>query len=875
MQRLFLFLSIWIMLAHSGCSPSQEIKADYQALNDGWSVQSSEGLTVGGDVISTSGFNSQEWYNANIPATVFAVLRQNNLHTDIFMGDGMDKVDKTPFQKPWWYRKSFTVNKEEKATYQIQFEGINYKANIWMNGQQIATDKIVEGPFGRWSFDVSQHITDGENTLAVEVIPAVKGDLTIGFVDWNPSAPDNNMGLWRGVYLKKSGAVSLESPFVETKLTPDNDIAELTVSVLASNHSDKAVETTITVTTPELFNISQKVTIEAGKTSNVVFDAANFQALRIQNPKLWWPLNMGEPTLHNLTVTAKDGNSTSDELNSRYGIRQVEQYLTARGDKGFKINGKPTLIKGGGWVDDVFLADEDAKVKAQVEYTKHMNMNTIRLEGFWGKNNTLFDACDENGILLMIGWSCQWEWEAYCGRPELPFMMITGDEEMVRNTQAYVSQVKLLRNHPSVFLWVFGSDKLPLPKLEAMLHTEIGKVDPSRPLLSSCKNREVMTNDYLVSEVSGPVGVKMLGPYNYVPPVYWFIDTIAGGAYGFNTETGPGPQVSPLESILKMIPADKLWPINEMWDYHCGRHEFGTLSGWLKTFNARYGEAKDLETFAFKAQMANYEAMRPMFEAFQVNHGKSTGVIQWMLNSAWPEFYWQLYDYYLMPNGAFYGARKGCQPLNIVYHYSENAIYAVNEHLTAHNNLKAQIQLFDINSKEVYNEVKEISLDAESVIKLTSIPSNLKTGTTYFAALKLMDANEVTLADNFYWLSSKDDKMAWEKTTWVNTPMKDYADLKGINTMPKVSVSTSMTQREVAGKQEFKVKLENPNQSIAFFIELTLVDEESGQTLLPVFWSDNYVSLLSAETKELTATIANDVIGNRKAVLKVKGWNVN
>lgn len=871
-----LFTAALTMILFAGCNRTQRIASDHIPLNDGWTVQSSEGLESEGQTISTTAFDSKDWYKAQIPATVFAVLRQNNLHSDIFMADNMDKVDRAPFQKPWWYRKSFNIEKNKNTTYQLQFEGINYKADIWINGTQVESFKTVEGPFGRWSIDVSDNIANGENIVAIKVYPPQKGDLTIGFVDWNPAAPDNNMGLWRGVYLKESGNISLESPFVQTRLTSaENDQAELKVSVFATNHSDKATTASITVSTPNLFSVTRDINLEAGQTREIIFTAEENPSLRIKNPQLWWPVNMGEATLHTLVAEAKEDGNVSDCINSQYGIRQIEQYLTERGDKGFKINGKPTLIKGGGWVDDVFLADDDSKVKAQVEYVRHMNLNTIRLEGFWGKNKTLFEECDKNGILLMIGWSCQWEWEAYCGRPETPFMSITGHDEMVRNTRAYVDQVKYLRNHPSLFLWVFGSDKLPLPQLEKMLNDEIGKVDPSRPLLASCKNREVMTPDYFSSEVSGPVGVKMLGPYNYVPPVYWYVDTIAGGAYGFNTETGPGPQVTPLESIKKMIPEDKLWPINDMWNYHCGRHQFGSLDGFLKSFDTRYGKADDLETFAFKTQISNYEAMRPMFEAFLVNHGKSTGVIQWMLNSAWPEFYWQLYDYFLMPNGAFYGAKKGCQPLNIVYHYGENSIYVVNERLTSTGSMKATIRLFDISSKEIYNEIQEINMEAASVKMISKLPSNLRTGKTYFASLKLTDLSDNVVADNFYWLSSKPDIMDWNKTTWVNTPMKGYADLTGINKLPQVTINSTMEQSKTDDGQQFKVKLENPNPSIAFFTELTLLDEETGQTLLPVFWSDNYVSLTGNETKELTATIANEIIGNKRVALRVKGWNVN
>ncbi len=877
MRNLVIYLSVWIMLIQTGCQPSNGKTSDYQSLNQSWEVISSEAIEATGEQLSQAAFEGSGWYRGDIPATVFAILRQNNLHTNIFMGDSMDLVDKTPFQKPWWYRKTFNIEDAgDLAHYQLQFEGLNYKANIWLNGQLIADSTKVEGAFGRWNFDVTKYLTAGSNALAIEVIPPKKGDLTIGFVDWNPAAPDNNMGLWRGVYLKKTGAISLESPFVQTKLVgTDNNTANLTVSVYATNLDNQSRQTTIKVSTPQLFELSQQITLEAGETREIKFTSEAYPQLIIKNPALWWPLHMGEPVLHNLVVTAQDGRVASDELTSRYGIREVAQYLNANGDKGYKINGQPILIKGGGWVDDVFLSDDDEKVKAQVAYVKHMNMNTIRLEGFWGKNKTLYDACDENGILLMIGWSCQWEWEPYCGRPETNFMAITGEEEMLRHTQSYVDQVKYLRNHPSVFLWVFGSDKLPLPQLESMLNSAIGATDPSRPLLASCKYQDFGTDFYNTSEVSGPTGVKMLGPYNYVPPVYWYIDTIAGGAYGFNTETGPGPQVPPLESIKKMIPQDKLWPINDMWNYHCGRHEFGSLDHFMEAFNHRYGEAKDLETFAFKVQMSNYEAMRPMFEAFQVNHGKATGVIQWMLNSAWPEFYWQLYDYYLMPTGAFYGARKGCQPLNIVYHYGDHAIYLVNEHLQPYNDVKVQVQLFDTDSKEIYSETQTIHAQAASVAKVTTIPQELKLPATYFAALKLMDSKGELLADNFYWLSSKPDVMAFEKTRWVTTPSRSFADLTGLNNLPKLSIESSMKTIQGTDHQEFKVELRNPNLSIAFFIELSLVDEETGQTFLPVFWSDNYVSLTGHETKELTAKIPNCTIGNRKVALRIKGWNVN
>ena len=115
--------------------------------------------------------------------------------------------------------------------------------------------------------------------------------------------------------------------------------------------------------------------------------------------------------------------------------------------------------------------------------------------------------------------------------------------EMELISRSLRDQVVWLRNHPSVFLWVLASDVLPRPELENRYLVELAEVDPTRPSLASCGSA--------TSEVSGPTGVKMNGPYQWVPPNYWFLDRERGGAFGFNTETGPGPQPPPIESIRR------------------------------------------------------------------------------------------------------------------------------------------------------------------------------------------------------------------------------------------------------------------------------------------------------------------------------------
>lgn len=865
--------SLAIVLLAS-CASDEKVNYTTE-LNNDWQIQSADNVTVSGAEISQAAYQANNWVIGNIPATVMTILRENGEYPDLFMGDNIDKIDDNRFKQPWWYRKSFEVSHIDKdAFYQLRFEGLNYKANIWINGHVIGEASAVEGPFSRWTFEVTEYLIAGQNTIAVEVIPPVRGDLTIGFVDWNPAAPDQNMGLWRGVELIQSKSISIESPFVNTKLSRENwQDADLTITTLVTNHSEKAEIATITAVVEGIGVVTKDVELKGGESRDVSITATDNPLLSVKNARLWWPNNLGEPHMYNMTVTAKVNGYISQQIDTRFGIREIEEYWNEQGYKGWKVNGQPLTIKGAGWVDDMFLADSKEKVRAQVEYVKHMNLNCIRLEGFWGRDKTIYEAADENGLLIMVGWSCHWEWEPYCGRPETNFMAITGQEEIERHALSYRDQVLYLRNHPSVFLWVFGSDKLPVPELEAKLNDYITNVDASRPILAACKYQDFGTDHYNHSVVSGTTGVKMLGPYGYVPPVYWYIDTIAGGAYGFNTETGPGPQVPPVESIKKMIPADKLWPINDIWNFHCGRHQFGSLDRYLNSFNKRYGEANSLEEFAFKSQISNYEAIRPMFEAFQSNKYEATGVIQWMLNSAWPEMFWQLYDYYLMPNGAFYGTKKACEPLNAVFNYKDRNIYWVNDFNSVKENQTISVEVFDIDSKLLYSEKVLVNMDAHSSGLAFEMPHIDGLTSTYFVNLELFGEGNELVTNNFYWLSTKADEMLFEETTWVYTPPKDYANLQGLNTMPKVDVDATWTQRTDAEYTYFECQLVNTSNQIAFFIEAAVVDKTSDEVIVPVFWNDNYISIMPNETKTITAKIATSLLPDA-IDFRVEGWNL-
>jgi exo-1,4-beta-D-glucosaminidase len=514
----------------------------------------------------------------------------------------------------------------------------------------------------------------------------------------------------------------------------------------------------------------------------------------------------------------------------------------------------------------MFLNDSEDKVKAQLHYVKQTHMNTVRMEGFWGNNERIYELCDEMGLLLMVGWSCQWEWNAYLDQPEDDFMSIKTPEDMELLVKYTRDHVNWLRNHPSIFVWVMGSDKLPRPELEKKYHVLFKEIDTSRPLLMSCKEMD--------SEISGKTAVKMRGPYEYVAPNYWFIDTENGGAFGFNTETGPGPQVPSVEVLKSMIPEDQLWPINATWNFHCGRHEFNTLDRYVNAFNNRYGQQNNVEDFAFKSQASNLESMRSMYEAFAINRNQTTGIVQWMYNSPWPKLIWQFWDYNLLPNAAFYGARLGARQINIAYNYGDKSVYVSNLNPHTAKNLHASAQVFDFNGQLIFEKNEKVSVNGNASLKTVSLPYSKDFTKVYFLKLNLKDEKGTTIADNFYWLSTQNDVYDFKKSSWIHTPLIEYADFKSLDQLPKVKIEAQHQIRQEKDYYEVTVQVRNPSKNIAFLIELSIVGESSGKSIVPVLWDDNYISLVPNESRTIKVTFPASALNGEKPIFKYKGWNV-
>jgi exo-1,4-beta-D-glucosaminidase len=879
-----------LVLSLSGLISAQEASRlrpeSALALRDGWALQSSCKVEAKGETVSTPAFQAKDWYEVSLPTTVVAALVKHKVYSDPSFGTNLRTFPgvtypiganfsnipmqpDSPFIVPWWYRKEFVLPAGFKGkTIWLNFGGINYRANIWLNGKQLAKSEDTAGAWRTYEFNITDFALLGKpNVLAVEVFPPTDTDLAITFVDWNPAPPDKNMGLFRDVDITTSGPVALRYPAVVSRVdSPANDKAHLTVTALLKNAANHPVKGTFKGVI-EKTEFSQEVELGPGESKDVTFTSEQFPQLNLDYPRLWWPAQMGKPERYSLSLEFNLGGKNSDRSETRFGIREVKSEVLSANRRLFSINGKNILIRGGGWTSDMMLRQDPQRLRDEFRYVQDMGLNTIRLEGKL-ETKEFFDLADERGILLIAGWCCCDHWEHW---PNWKPQDFTIAEQSLRD------QIYRLRGHPSLIAWMNGSDNPPPPDVEQTYLKVEKDLLWANPVISSATSK--------LAGFSGESGVKMTGPYEYVAPSYWQTDKTdssrqqcnpggCGGAYGFNTETSMGPAVPPIESIRAMVGKDHLWPIDDTWNYHAGGGAFKDIHVFTDALNARFGPATSAEDYAAKSQLQTYEGVRAMYEAYSRNKYTSTGVIQWMLNNAWPSMIWHLYDFYLRPGGGYFGAKKAMESLHPVYGYDDHSIWLVSSQYEDAKGLKLTAQVLNLDMSEKFS--KEVSLDAiaDSTSKILTLPDVDGLSSTYFLVLRLQESSGNLVGSNFYWLSSKPETLDWEKSNWYTTPTASYADYTALSQLPKVKLKVADRTEHKGEEAITHVTLENPSKSLAFFVRLKVNKGKGGDEILPVLWQDNYVSLLPGEKREITATYRTQELGATQPAVEVSGWNV-
>jgi exo-1,4-beta-D-glucosaminidase len=844
-------------------------------LRQGWEIQSSAKINKPGGVISTAGFAPKDWYPAAAPTTVLAALVADHAYPDPYFGTNLRSIPGTnypiganfsniampadsPFRAPWWYRTEFRL----PGSYQgknlwLHFDGINYRADVWLNGVQVASSDKMAGMWRLFEFNVTKAARPGHtNTLAVEVLPPTPDSLSITWVDWNPMPPDKEMGIWRDVYISATGPVVLRYPQVLTQLDlPSLDVAHLTLSANLENTSAARVQGFLKGRLGEV-EVSLPVELGPGEAKLVTFAPDKFPALSLAHPRIWWPAQMGKPELYSLQMEFDSGGQVSDRQTLQFGIREITSTLDAENHRVFMVNGRRLLIRGGGWSSDMLLRPSPEREDDEISYALDMGLNTIRLEGKL-EDEHFFDLADRYGVLVLAGWCCCDHWEMWRKWKE---------EDYGIATESLRDQLRRLRNHPSLLAWLYGSDNPPPKRVEAMYLEVIKDERWPNPYISSATAKPTAG--------LGPSGVKMTGPYEYVAPSYWLEDGQHGGAFGFNTETSPGPAIPVIESLRQMLPADHLWPIDNFWNFHAGGGEFKNLSVFNRALEARYGKATDVEDYAEKAQLMTYAGERAMFEAYSREKYRATGVIQWMLNNAWPSVIWHLYDWYLRPGGGYFGTKKACEPVHIMYSPNDSSIAVINSTYQTYPGLRARAQVLNLDLTEKFSREAQLDAGPDSTNTPFVLPELADLSKTYFLKLDLMDSSSHVLSRNFYWLSTKPDVSDWDNSTWYYTPIRSYADYTALNSLPRVRVDVSSASEDDGSDEITRVTVRNPTSHLAFFVHLEIRKGKDGEDVRPIRWEDNYIALLPGESREIKATYRASQLGGARPVARVDGWNV-
>src|SRR6202171_542559 len=461
LRLLIPFFSLAVAIAQPSFQPAPTLTLP---LREGWTLQSSAKVTATGEAISSKWFETKNWIEADVPTTVVAAQVKTGLLRDPFYGMNLRQYPgvsypvgfnfsnipmptDSPYAVSWWYRKEFTLPTVYAGkTVWLNFRGINYRANIFLNGKQIANSNEVVGAWRTYEFNITSAVKPGTNVLAVQVWAPTENNLAITFVDWNPAPPDKNMGLWREVYLTTSGPVAVRYPTVVSKLDlPTNDRAQLTVTAQLKNGTSQPIKGKLKGHI-ESIEFEQDVELAANEAKDVTFTPEQFSQLVFTNPRLWWPAQMGKPNLYPLTMEFEIDGKTSDRTESHFGIREITSDLNSVGGRAFHINGKNILIRGGGWTPDMMLREDSQRLKDEFRYVQDMGLNTVRLEGKL-ETQEFFDLADRQGILIMAGWCCCDFWERWPRWKPQDFAIAQ---------QSLRDQIYRLLSHTRLGVWLTG-----------------------------------------------------------------------------------------------------------------------------------------------------------------------------------------------------------------------------------------------------------------------------------------------------------------------------------------------------------------------------------------------------------------------------------
>jgi exo-1,4-beta-D-glucosaminidase len=918
------------LCVHAARSATSALASTVPVGLGGWAVQSSALAPQGGAEISTPGFATAGWLavkpdDAGAVGTEIGALLQSGRCPEVFFAEDMrncfgymdaigpDTV--AQFSVPWWFRGDLQSSPRPGEHAQLTLGGIVGDADLWVDGHELATKATLQGAYAGYTFDLTGLLQPGVNSLALEVQPNDPTRmLTLDDVDWNQIPPDNNTGIQFPILLHTSGALSLSDVHALQQDAPDLSSSALTLEGEVSNAADTAQTGTVTATvsppgagTPT--TLERTVTLGRHASRVISFTPAEYPQLTIAHPQIWWPYQMGSQPLYGLSMAVAQPGLAPDTQSESFGIRTISSHLTGpspiapHGVRQFAINSRPFLLRAGGWAEDMFLRYSASNTAQQIALIENLGLNGIRTEGKQMPSD-FYEQMDRAGILIDAGYQCCDAWQPE-GRK------LTRRQERVMEDSA-LTIGEQLRDHPSVisFGW---SDNAPTSKQEAVSLKGFARADFEDPLIASA--------EYNSGRRLGPSGEKE-GPYDWVPPSYWYDSTHyepgdptrtnVGGAWGFDSEASAGDTVPTIDSIQRFMSpfeSSQLWmdpPYNQ---YHAnyeaelpnaknGGYSFGTLDELDKAISSRYGAWSSLAEYVQEAQLQNYETQRAQFEAY-IDHVNatptpSTGVVYWQLNKGAPTLLWDLYNQEFDQAGSYFGAKEANAPVHALYAYDSHTVTLDNLTGATQSGLSVESRVYDLQGRLLDDRSSgAMTLSPQQVASSVLTPripgetSPPEPASTYFVELLLRQGGAV-IDRNTYWLSTQQDRVNWPATVGdPHASMAQEADLTELRQLPPGQLHLSASTRPQAGPAgsdtltSLTVTNTSPTPTVALFLRADLRRGDPSGALapgdnevLPAFWSADDTTLWPGESETLSVAYRAAELHGGTPVISVSGWNV-
>jgi hypothetical protein len=853
-------------------------------LDEGWKCRNIEAVNTNGQEISRIGFSTDDWLSATVPGTVLTTLLDNGLVPDPNYGMNNafipDIYDQGNAYYTYWFVNDFKAEyplKDQQVW--LHFRGINYSSDIFFNGQKLNVS-LHQGMFLRQSYNITHLLSKhGENRVAVVVYPpdppgnpngGQGGDGVIGqhvshqYVagwDWIQPVRDRNTGIWDKVFLERTGHVNIKNPHVITRVPgkrfPEDEFQEAAVVKISAeleNPTSAGVKGTLTY-----FIDGQQAGVEVIIPAESAIEVY-FPDLIVENPRLWWPNGYGPQNMYNLNLEFHDeSQQVSDRESIRIGIREIRNtWNMITRSMEFRVNGRKVFLKGGNWIiSDAMLRFSRERYNAEVRFHRDMNLNLIRI---WGgailERPEFYEACDTYGILVWqdfwISGDCNGRWldprkkDDQWTRRKYP-----DDHDLF--IRSVVDQVKMIRNHPSLAIWCGGNEIGPPEDIVTIMKDTLNSdLDGTRLFVESSTSGELYYN------FKGGVGD---GPYGIQDPESFWRDR----SWPFNPELG-SVGTGDFESLKRFIPDTSMIVPGQ----YAGDHEEGQ-GRWKHVepvwryhkyigygdFIEKYGGAENVMQFSKIAQLINYNQYRAMVEGFSAHMWEwYTGFIIWKTQNPWTALRGQMYDWYLDPNGGLYGLHLGSEPLHIMYNPVNHMIMVVNNTYAYYRDVMIVAYTYDHEGRKrrIYQQLADI--DPASLKNIQSIGRgvrSLSTANGVFLVLKLLKSETEVLSENIYWLSDS---------------AGNYPFLQSLS---KVEIKA---EAKNTGNGDIEVNMSNPeDNALAFFIRGSLMNTKTGKRILPVFFSDNYVSIEPGGNRSILMEYPV-TINIKDIFVHIEGWNV-